>query len=340
MLFESALHAIDPYLEFLESLEWDGVERIDSFLETVFHVADTDPALTVWASRAIVMAPIKRAVEPGAQVDEVPILCGPQGCGKSSLVRALVPDATYLGDFSLAEISTSGVGNRDLLDRLTRFPLVELSEMDGINEKSMAPRRAFLTRRDDAFAAKWQSTRLVPRRFCFVGTANEGHAVPSDDTGSRRFAPLAVELHPLSLDTDEPGAYASITTAAMRGQLLAEGLRRIRAGESIHLPHALKGAQQAAFDQHVARDPYDDAIALIERECALSCPPPGFSIYEVIELAKLTTRKVVSQAGEEEVVDPGQRLPHGTIIRIGRVLGARKWSKEHKDFGNRCSLPA
>jgi predicted P-loop ATPase len=43
-----------------------------------------------------------RVLEPGVKADMVPILVGPQGCGKSSGVEALSPDPAFFTEISFA----------------------------------------------------------------------------------------------------------------------------------------------------------------------------------------------------------------------------------------------
>ena len=242
-----------------------------------------------------------------------------------------------MGDFSLGEVSPSGTGHRDLIDRLTRYPIAEVAEMVGIREKLMAQCNAFMTRQEDSYAPKYQGTRQIPRRFVFIGTANPGHAVPDDFTGNRRWVPIKVSLHKDA--TGEPGAYASTVIASIRDQLLAEGLRRIRAGESVHLPQALKKAQQTAFDSVAEKHPLDDAIAEIEASMIDDCPKEGFSVFRIAEIAKLTTRKVLAEGGETEIADPAQRLPKSVQMDLAKVLRERGWKKKHTDRGNRWFPP-
>ena len=85
---------IDPFIEFLKALpEWDGQPRIDTLLTDMFGSADD--ALSKWASRYIGLGAIQRSMEPGCQLDEVPVLLGGQGVGKSHFVRAWFDDTQH-----------------------------------------------------------------------------------------------------------------------------------------------------------------------------------------------------------------------------------------------------
>ena len=77
-------------MEWLEALPaWDGKERLDTWLVDLCGAQD-NPA-TRWAGAYMFGGPITRAYQPGFKFDVMPVLIGPQGCGKSSLVRACLP---------------------------------------------------------------------------------------------------------------------------------------------------------------------------------------------------------------------------------------------------------
>src|SRR5690606_24702631 len=80
-------HPFHPVREYLESLAWDGVPRIDAWLNTYLGVADT--AYTRAIGPRWLISAIARIQTPGAQADCALILEGPQGIRKSSALRVL-----------------------------------------------------------------------------------------------------------------------------------------------------------------------------------------------------------------------------------------------------------
>ena len=82
---------IDPLIDWLYALpEWDGVDRLQWMLGCMLDVQKDE--LSKWASRYLVLGVIQRTFEPGCKLDEIPVLIGPQGIGKSAILRAILPD--------------------------------------------------------------------------------------------------------------------------------------------------------------------------------------------------------------------------------------------------------
>jgi predicted P-loop ATPase len=77
----------DPVLDYLDSVEkeWDGTERLDERLTTYMGVRDTP--LNRQIGRLWLIAAVRRAREPGSKFDQIPVLEGPEGLGKSQAIQ-------------------------------------------------------------------------------------------------------------------------------------------------------------------------------------------------------------------------------------------------------------
>jgi hypothetical protein len=203
-------HRFDSLAEFASALEWDGVPRIDTALPAYFGTKDTPYTRAVGAY--IFTAFAARALQPGAQVDMVPVFVGLQGERKSSAVRALAPDPDFYCEVNLKRIDD------DNTSRLIRGICVgEIAELRGLAGRDQESVKAFLTRRIERWIPKYREFMTTyPRRLVFIGTANEREFL-DDPSGERRWLP--VEAGKVNVEAIERD----------RLQLWAEGVARFKA---------------------------------------------------------------------------------------------------------------
>ena len=94
----------EDYLRWLPA--WDFTERVDTVLEDIFTLDTTLPdwrAMSVAAAKAILLGEMMRIHEPGAKLDEIAVLIGPQGCGKSLFSALLIQnDGVNIGSVTLS----------------------------------------------------------------------------------------------------------------------------------------------------------------------------------------------------------------------------------------------
>ncbi|ASX26120.1 virulence-associated E family protein [Candidatus Williamhamiltonella defendens] len=185
VLLAAVENPFDSAMEWLKSLKWDGIARIEKFYHTHFGTEDT--AYTRAVSRYMWTALAGRVLKPGIKADMVPILVGAQGSGKSSGVEALSPDPTFFTEISFAE-------KEDDLARKMRGCLVaEISELRGLNTKELESIKAFVTRTHEKWIPKFKEfATQFPRRSLSMGTTNEDEFL-GDKTGNRRWLPVEVE---------------------------------------------------------------------------------------------------------------------------------------------------
>ena len=243
---------VDPFREYLDTLpEWDTNARIDYWIEDCFFVAEPTE-LTRWASRFLFMGAITRTMQPGAKLDETPVLIGPKRCGKSTAIRRWLPDNEYFGDAVTFRMST-----KEQAEGMEGKVIVELAEMVGSTRAEIDSLKAFLTR-------QWEQVRKAygyqvgrqPRMCIFFGSANPGTPIPDDDAASRRFVVIEVA------EAEEGGVQALRDYQdKYRDQCWAEALHRYHAGEQARLPEELFGQQDKRNDPFRNRDvPFEDAL--------------------------------------------------------------------------------
>lgn len=177
--------------------QWDGVQRIDTFVPRYWGTIDGsyERAVGVYLWTALA----GRIMDPGCQVDMVPVLIGAQGIGKSQGVRALVPDQSQYASFKLDD-------DEDNLARKMRGVLVaELEELRGLWSVDNERIKTFITRTHEKWRQLYSEfAHLMPRRFVMIGTTNEITPLAQNDE-NRRWLPIrtaGVDVEAIRRDRD------------------------------------------------------------------------------------------------------------------------------------------
>ena len=234
---------VDPFLLWLEALpQWDRTERIDKYLIEFFSTDDND--ITKWISQFLLLGSIQRAYEPGSKLDEMPVLWGAQGIGKSALLRAILPpeEDSWFCD-SLKLTSDSKTRAETLQGRV----IVEVSEMTGARQADLENLKTFISQQDDGTVrlAYRRDPETMLRRCILAGTSNNEFMLPNDPTGLRRFVPIKL---------NDPKHATEPYIAEQREQLWAEALIRYRKGERAGLPFELRAEASKVAARHRSTD--------------------------------------------------------------------------------------
>jgi hypothetical protein len=197
---------------YLESLTWDGVNRIESFFPDHYEAEGTDYVREV--ARVMFLSAARRGLEPGCKVDTVPLLMGAQGLHKSRGVAALCPDPRWFTD-NIGSLD----GGVETQKRLAGMWIVELSELSAMRRSELETIKQFISSPVDNYRPSYgRVAQDFPRTCVFIGTTNSDH--PLQDTENRRFLPIKIE---------HKGDVAAIEAA--RDQLWAEAVTRLNRGE-------------------------------------------------------------------------------------------------------------
>ncbi|WP_321907132.1 virulence-associated E family protein [Paraburkholderia sp. J11-2] len=221
-----------PLRDWLNSLVWDGVKRLDGWL--IHYCAADDTEYVREVGRRFLISAVARVLSPGCKADCMLLMEGPQGCGKSMTARTLASDDFY------SDAMPNMDDSRHVGETVAGVWILELSELAGLRKHEVEIVKQFLSRREDTFRAAYAREALVvPRQFVCIGTVNpdgEGTYL-RDETGGRRFWPVAVSTCDIN------------ALAAARAQLFAEAVAAYRAGESHWIESADMRATAAAEAQ-------------------------------------------------------------------------------------------
>ncbi len=286
-------HPFHPITDWLDGLAWDGIPRvcggstgdgeiIPPWLTAYMGAEDTPYSRAVgamWLKSAVA-----RVFQPGCKADHVLILEGPQAAGKSTACRILCGDEWFTD--SLHELKT-----RDAAAHLEGKWFVELAELDAMSRADEATLKAFLTRQVEKYRPAYGRREIEsPRQCVFVGTTNK-HVYLKDETGSRRFWPVAIGQIDLS------------AIEADRAQLWAEAVNLYRRDRSWHItdPELLRAAERQQDDRYDT-DVWEEKIG--EHLAGRT----SVTIHEVMRDALGVATPHMDRAGQNRVMKALQRL--------------------------------
>lgn len=277
---------VHPVREYLDSLVWDGIARLDQLLATYMGTSSTP--YTVKVGPWFMIQAVKRVFEPGCQADYVLVLEGEQGIKKSSAIKALCPNQAWVSD------TTFSIGTKDAMIALRGRLFIELAEAASLLKAEHAASKAFFTSRTDDYRPPYGQHNIQVARQCVVfGTINPEGGYLRDPTGNRRYWPVAcgtIDLTAIERDRD---------------QLWAEAATRYHKGERCYPDHPedhtlFTGVQEQRGEQDAWSEPIEAGLA---------------------ELNEVTVAYVLTEIVEIKPADQNQQHQNRSV----KVLTALGW---------------
>lgn len=240
--------------DWMESLTWDGVSRAPAFFWDCFGVEESEYSHALGTNFWIGM--IARILSPGCQLDNMVILEGLQGSGKTSALRIIGGSWYTSAHYS--------VQNTDFFQSIQGKLIIEISELEAFSKAEATRIKNVITASSDRYRASYGRTAQDhPRQCIFVGSTNEKSYL-KDHTGARRFWP--VRCHKIDIERIREN----------RDQYFAEAVHRFKVGEKWYeMP-----ADSTGMEQHKRRqqDVWEQAI--------IDWLPGRFGEVSVMEVAK------------------------------------------------------
>lgn len=255
----AAAHARDPLREYAESLPglWDGEPRLATWLSRYLGArpdeeSQPDRYLEL-AGTYTLRAAIARAAIPRAEVHSVLVIEGPQGVGKTTLLKNLG------GPFYSGRPIPFNQG-REAPQALHGSWIHELGELAKVTGKSMQDVKAFVTNNPDRYKPPYGRKSVTRWRRCiFVATVDRAQYLV-DTAGNRRWWPVwCPGIRELGGKADHEAFIRD------RTQLLAEAARDVLV-DGLHW-HPIDADEEALFrSASDARMVDDPLLELIEEQ--------------------------------------------------------------------------
>lgn len=225
-----------PVREYLDGLRWDGVPRLKTWLAD--YLGADENTYTSSIGTCMLVGAVARIHNPGCKVDNVPIIEGPQGIGKSAALRALF-DPWFTDEIA-------DLGSKDAAMQTCGTWLIEWAELDTMLRGETSRTKAFITRTTDRFRPPYGQRVIESPRSCVCWGTTNSEDYLKDETGNRRFWPIRARK--IKLDA----------LRSIRDQLWAEAQEHYFAGTPwwIDNPDVHHAATEEQAGRYVG-DPWD-----------------------------------------------------------------------------------
>jgi predicted P-loop ATPase len=274
-----------PIREYLNSLPpWDGLSRAESIL--VDYLGAQDNSYTRAVTRKTLCSAVARVKYPGVKFDNILVLNGDQGIGKSTLIARLG------GEWYSDSLSLTDMNDKTAAEKLQGYWILEIGELAGMKKADIDKVKAFISRQDDKYRASFgRRVTPHPRQCIFFGTTNSQNGYLRDITGNRRFwtvrTPGTGRLKPWGLTKNEVD------------QIWAEVMVLLEKGEKLYLDSNLEEYSQT--EQASAME-QDDREGLVQTYLNLLLPD-NWQVLDIYDR-------------QEYIRDPeSPTQPKGTVVR-------------------------
>lgn len=307
----------NPLRDKFESIKWDGVPRVETWLIDWCHALKSRKArrkrgeelgrleqYLKWVGQRWLIGAVARVYEPGCQMDNMLILESEGGFRKSTLFRTL--GGEFFTDARL------NFQDKDSLLILQGRHIIEMAELEGMNKADSSETKRFITHREDLFRPPY-GRRLVkfPRRCVFGGTVNLGVYL-KDETGNRRFWPV------------QTGGVVDIAAfSEIVDQLWAEAVQLYKEGERWWVEPHEKPIFEEQQDDRFVQDLWEaDIVDFLD---AVGNHVGG-QRYETV-----TASEIMANCLKLDMARRDQQAAR----RVGSIMARIGWHRERSSTGSR-----
>lgn len=289
----SELNSYHPVQQYLNSLDWDGTPRVKTWL--VRYLGANDDPYARLVGGCWLIGAVARMLRPGCKMDNVLILEGGQGKGKSTALSILGGEWFTDTPFEL--------GSKDGFLAMRGKWIIELSELDTFNRAESTKAKHFFAASVDTYREPYgRRTFDVARQCLFAGTTN-GDEYLKDDSGNRRYWPIRT----WGINHD--------ALTGCRDQLWAEAVHLFKTGELWWFEHGIDyvGDEQ---DKRFVTDAWEELVTRYVDEKARQQTPRSQQPF-CISVAEVLTDCLSIPVGKWTRAD--QMRVSSVLKRLGMI---------------------
>ncbi len=240
---QNRFHPVRDWLDAIGT-QWDGVRRVDSLLVDYLGADNTEYVRAV--TRYVLMAAVKRIYEPGCKFDEMMVLSGAQGIGKT-LILSKLGGEWFSNSFKDVE-------NKDSWQSMTGKWLIEIGELRAKKRSDEDAMKNFLSKTEDIYRPAYgRYVQSFPRQCVFIGTVNDDEFL-HDATGGRRYLPIECK-------GVEHGAKVAEMSQETIKQIWAEVFLLYKSGLKVRLPETVMAKAEEIREEYTSGN---DDVSFIE----------------------------------------------------------------------------
>ena len=319
---------------YLDRLKWDGTPRVSTLFIDQLGVEDTE--LNREMTRQWLVGAIQRLYEPGCANENMLILTGGQGGGKSTTLKWLAgeycPDED--GRFGFDESISISSKEQDYGMKLQDSWMCCFDEYEQLNKREAGEYKNWLSKTSDSFRAPYGHTvDVYPRHNCYCATSNET-AILKDHTGGQERRMWIMKCH------------SSLENGFEKFESRTDKLRRLVLAEAVHIYKSTPN-----FIPYIPRELYEELELVQRRHKDYTSDNVGEMLLEILDRPYWLKKN-----GEIDSVDdlirqikfgyqyrcanPGEELGHINFIKqaaVKRIMKDCLGQMKKHDY-MRCAL--
>ena len=238
-------NSFHPVREYLENLEWDGVERCDTLFIDYMGVEDSEYTRAV--TRKMLVGAIARIYQPGVKFDYVLTMVGEEGKNKSEIISRL--GGKWFSD------SFNTLEGKEAFEQLQGVWIIEMAELSALKNAQVEAVKHFVAKRSDRYRVAYgRRVEEFQRQCIFIGSTNKLNFLKGIN-GDRRFWPLLIWFMKPTKDVHKD------LTPSEVAQIWAEAIEYYHSKEPLYLDPRLEAMAREKQAEHSEQD---DRTGLIQ----------------------------------------------------------------------------